>query len=273
MSEQCAGCPDRESCGGTSSNANIANTILVLSGKGGVGKSTVAVNLALGLQQAGRRVGLLDVDLHGPSVPTMLGLTGARVVGQGDCIRPVDADGLAVMSIGFLLPETDDAVIWRGPRKMGVIQQFLQEVAWGELDHLVVDLPPGTGDEPLSMCQLVEEGAIGLVVTSPQAVATADVRKSISFCRKLDLPVLGVVENLAGFACPHCGEVTHIFAAGGGATMAADLEVPFLGSIPIDPGVVTGGDVGEPYLRTAPDSPAATAFRGVIDAVLAQDPA
>ncbi|MDO9541428.1 MAG: Mrp/NBP35 family ATP-binding protein, partial [Kiritimatiellia bacterium] len=198
----------------------IKHKIIVLSGKGGVGKSTVAVNVAVSLTLAGKRVGLLDVDIHGPSIPKMLDLEDTRISVRDEIMLPVEKDGLKVMSIGFLLQNRDDAVIWRGPMKMGVIKQFLKDVDWGELDYLVIDSPPGTGDEPLSVCQLVKNADGAVIVTTPQDVATNDVRKSINFCRQLNLPVLGVVENMSGFVCPKCGELTAIFKTGGGERMA-----------------------------------------------------
>jgi Mrp family chromosome partitioning ATPase/NifU-like protein involved in Fe-S cluster formation/predicted Fe-Mo cluster-binding NifX family protein len=247
----------------------IGHKVLVLSGKGGVGKSTVAVNLAVALSLAGRRVGLLDVDIHGPSIPKMLHLEGAPVQGTGEAILPVRLGSLEVMSIGFLLSNRDEAVIWRGPMKMGVIKQFLKDVEWGELDYLVIDSPPGTGDEPLSVCQLIEDADGAVIVTTPQEVATADVRRSVGFCRALSLPVLGVVENMSGFACPKCGEVTEIFQAGGGERMAAEMGVPFLGRVPIDPQIVRSGDQGTPYVHRYAQSPAARAFERVIEPILA----
>lgn len=234
----------------------IRRKIMVMSGKGGVGKSTVAANLAVHLMLRSQRVGLLDVDIHGPSIPGMLHLDEARVTGDGVSLLPMDYSGLKVMSIGFLLPNADDAVIWRGPMKMTVIRQFLQDVAWGDLDALVVDLPPGTGDEPLSVCQLAAPVDGAVIVTTPQRVSTADVRRSIRFCRKLDIPVLGVVENMSGFVCPKCGETTHIFKTGGGERMAAEMNVPFFGRVPLDPNIGLACDSGVPFIcnQAAPES-------------------
>ena len=186
----------------------IRHIVVVLSGKGGVGKSTVAVNLAVALKMLGKRVGLLDVDIHGPSIPTMLGLEGKTLQADGEDLIPFDLSGMKVMSLGFLLPNPDEAVIWRGPMKIGVIKQFLKDVEWGELDYLIIDCPPGTGDEPLSVCQFIGKCDGAVVVTTPQKVAAIDVRKSINFCKQLQLPVLGVVENMSGFVCPKCGEIT-----------------------------------------------------------------
>lgn len=244
--------------------AAIRHTLFVLSGKGGVGKSTVAVNLAASLSAAGNRVGLLDVDFHGPSIPTLLGLQDAQAVADEDGIHPVAAGALQVMSISFLLDQDDAAVIWRGPRKMGAIKQLLAEVHWGALDVLVVDLPPGTGDEPLSLCQLIGHADGALIVTTPQEVSLSDVRRSITFCRQLNLPVLGVIENMSGFLCPACGEILDIFKSGGGQSMATSMKVPFLGRIPIDPGLVHAGDEGTPYMERYPDTDTAKAFGAIV---------
>ncbi|MGQ9652192.1 MAG: iron-sulfur cluster carrier protein MrpORP [Phycisphaerae bacterium] len=247
----------------------IRHKILVLSGKGGVGKSTVAANLAISLALAGKRVGLLDVDIHGPSIPKMLKLDDATVQVKDGAILPVEKAGLKVMSIGFLLRDRDDAVIWRGPMKMGMIKQFLKDVEWGDLDYLVIDSPPGTGDEPLSVAQLAAPVDGAVVVTTPQDVATADVRRSITFCRQLGVPVLGVVENMSGFVCPRCGTVTDIFKAGGGERMATDMGVPFLGRIPIDPAVVEACDTGQAFVYHYNGTETARAFERMVTAILA----
>jgi ATP-binding protein involved in chromosome partitioning len=247
----------------------IRHKIVVLSGKGGVGKSTVAVNLAVALMMAGRRVGLLDVDIHGPSIPTMLGLERYTLGGSGGEIAPADADGLKAISIGLFLPSPDDAVIWRGPLKMGAIKQLLKDVAWGDLDVLVIDSPPGTGDEPLSVCQLIGRLDGAVIVTTPQKVAAVDVRKSISFCRQLHVPVLGVVENMSGFACPKCGEVTPIFRSGGGRQIARDMRVPFLGSIPVDPQIAEACDSGQAFVRRYAASPTAAVMHHIIQPIAA----
>lgn len=245
--------------------SRIRQKIVVLSGKGGVGKSTVAVNLAMSLLLEGCRVGLLDIDIHGPSIPTMLGLTGETIQNDENGLIPVTIGELKIMSLGFLLRSQDDAVIWRGPMKMGVIKQFLRDVLWGDLDYLIIDSPPGTGDEPLSICQLIHDLAGALIVTTPQKVAAVDVRKSITFCRKLNVPVLGIIENMSGFACPNCGVITHIFPAGGGRTIAQDMQVPFLGSIPIDPKIAQAGDDGRAFTQQYRDSPTAEFMRTVIE--------
>jgi Mrp family chromosome partitioning ATPase/predicted Fe-Mo cluster-binding NifX family protein len=247
----------------------IRHKILVMSGKGGVGKSTVAANMAISLSLAGKRVGLLDVDIHGPSIPKMLHLDTAQVQMKDGAILPVEHAGLKVMSVGFLLKDRDDAVIWRGPMKASVIKQFLKDVDWGDLDYLIIDSPPGTGDEPLSVVQLAEPVDGAVVVTTPQAIATSDVRKSIKFCKQLHLPVLGVVENMSGFACPKCGEVTDIFTTGGGERMAAEMDVPFLGKIPIDPNVGKACDAGTPFVYHYSKTETAKAFERVIAPILA----
>jgi Mrp family chromosome partitioning ATPase/predicted Fe-Mo cluster-binding NifX family protein len=250
----------------------IRHKILVLSGKGGVGKSTVAVNLAMALAMAGKRVGLLDVDIHGPSVPKLLHLEGASISASADALPPVPVEvgpgSLGVMSIGFLLRGKDDAVIWRGPRKYGVIKEFLANVEWGDLDYLVIDSPPGTGDEPLAVAQLIGNADGAVVVTTPQQVAVQDVRRCIEFCRQVELPVLGVVENMSGFTCPRCGEVVRIFGADGGRTMAEEMGVPYLGAIPIEPEVVVSGDSGRPIVQAAPHSETARAIGRIVRVLL-----
>lgn len=243
----------------------IRRVLLVLSGKGGVGKSTVAVNIAVALAGEGKEVGLLDIDIHGPSIPRMLGLEGEPILSHGSAILPVEfTPNLKVMSMGFFLKGRDDAVIWRGPMKYGVIRQFLGDVEWGELDYLVVDSPPGTGDEPLNIAQMVGKRVSAVIVTTPQRVSIDDVRKSIDFCRKVEIPVAGIVENMSGFICPHCGGTVDIFENGGGKRLADEAEVPFLGSIPLDPQVVRSGDEGRPLVLGQRDSAVSQAFREVI---------
>ncbi len=277
-----SGAAERTNAGGTAKHepaedeqlarklARIKHKILVLSGKGGVGKSFVAAGLAVDLARRGRRVGVLDIDIHGPSIPGLLGVEGERVVASENSIQPVaSAAGVHVMSIGLLLQGRDDAVIWRGPLKYGVIKQFLRDVEWGELDYLIVDSPPGTGDEPLSVAQLISEADGALIVTTPQAVSTNDVRRSIGFARQLKLPVLGVIENMSGFVCPDCGTRTDLFGAGGGETMAESLGVPFLGRIPIDHELVTACDAGSLELFLAGKTTGATAFIDVVERVIA----
>jgi len=249
----------------------IRHKVVVLSGKGGVGKSTVAVNIATALMMAGKRVGLLDVDIHGPSVPTMLGLEGQTIIGGDDGLLPIEVGNLKVMSLGFLLQNPDDAVIWRGPMKMGVIKQFLKDVAWGDLDYLIIDSPPGTGDEPLSVCQLIGSLDGAVVVTTPQKVASVDVRKSIMFCRQLGVTVLGVVENMSGFVCPKCGEVTQILPTGGGQGIAESMQVPFLGAIPLDPAIAQAGDSGQAFVHHFAASSTAATMRDIIQPIMDLD--
>jgi ATP-binding protein involved in chromosome partitioning len=247
----------------------VRHKFLVLSGKGGVGKSTVAVNLATVLADAGRRVGLLDVDLHGPSVPSLLGLDYKPRPGRAGGIAPAPVgDNLWAMSIQFFLPEDDDAVIWRGPRKYSAIREMLSGVDWGHLDCLVVDAPPGTGDEALALVELLGAGAGAVIVSTPQRVAVNDVRKALRFCEAVHLPVLGVIENMSGFVCPHCGETTDVFLRGGAETMAREAGVDFLGRIPMDPAVVTAGEAGVPHVRAHPDSPTARAFQAAVAPLL-----
>jgi len=244
----------------------IGHTLVVMSGKGGVGKSTVAANLAVALARRGRAVGLLDADLHGPNIPKMLNLEGARVTGDEEGINPVEGPHhLRVISIAFLLDSDEAPVIWRGPLKMKAIRQFIGEVRWGPLDYLVIDLPPGTGDEPLSIAQLIPEGRT-VIVTTPQDVALLDARKAVSFSRQVGLPVLGIVENMSGFVCPHCGGTIDLFKRGGGQRAAVSLQVPFLGSLPLDPAIVASGDAGSPFVLDD-DSPAAGAFRDLVDRI------
>jgi len=246
----------------------IRHRLIVLSGKGGVGKSTVAANLALALAQAGHTVGLLDVDVHGPSIPKLLGLENAEVETDATGLRPVCLrPNLKVMSIGFLVENAASAVIWRGPMKYNVIRQFLRDVDWGPLDFLVVDSPPGTGDEPLAVVQLIGQPSAAVVVTTPQDVAVADVRRSISFCRQLSLPVAGLIENMSGFVCPHCGKTTDLFKSGGGEALAHEMNVPFLGRVPLDSAVVVSGDGGKPFGDGLPQNPAARAFGLIVAAI------
>jgi len=248
---------------------NVGHIVLVLSGKGGVGKSTIAANLAVSLYRLNKRVGLLDIDIHGPSIPKILNLEGRLIQVLGQTILPVEIDpNLKVMSIGFLLRETDDAVIWRGPMKYQMIKQFLKDVKWGNLDYLIIDAPPGTGDEPLSIAQLLTRADGAVVVTTPQQIALADVRKSISFCRQLKMPVLGVVENMSGFVCPQCGKQTDIFKSGGGEQMAGQLGITFLGRIPIDPQIMNTCDTGGLYLNNYSRPQSADAFKRVAERVL-----
>jgi ATP-binding protein involved in chromosome partitioning len=249
--------------------SRIKHKMIVLSGKGGVGKSTVATNIAIALSLKGQKVGLMDVDIHGPSIPKMLGLEGQTLKGTETGLAPiVYTDNLRVISIGFILRTQDDAVIWRAPLKHKLIRDFLTDVKWGELDYLVVDSPPGTGDEPLSVVQLLGDADGAIVVTTPQDVALTDVRKAITFCRQVNLPIIGVVENMSGFVCPYCGKTVDIFKRGGGQEMAREMRVPFLGRIPLDPKIVETGDSGKPYLQYYKDSETTKAFNMVIEPIL-----
>lgn len=249
----------------------VKTKLIVLSGKGGVGKSTVSVNVAVALAKEGKKVGLMDIDIHGPSVPKLLGLEGERLTGdQWGKIFPVQyKENLKVMSVGFLLGKAEDAVIWRGPMKYGAIKQFAKDVDWGELDYLIVDSPPGTGDEPLSVCQIIKPDG-GIVVTTPQDVSTADVRRSISFCRSLNLPVVGVIENMSGFICPHCNNEVNIFKKGGGRKMAEEMDVPFLGSVPIEVRIMEDGDAGKPFMDTDEkgETPSGSAFKDIVKSII-----
>jgi ATP-binding protein involved in chromosome partitioning len=246
----------------------IRNIIAVGAGKGGVGKSTTAVNLAVALQRKGARVGLLDADVYGPNTPQMLGIEGGPEVSEAKHMIPPEAFGIKVISMGMLVP-ADQPIIWRGPMLHGAVQQFMRDVEWGELDYLVVDLPPGTGDVSLSMAQSVPvAGAV--VVTTPQGVSVSDVRKAVAMFRQLNIPVLGVVENMSYFVCGHCQEKTEIFGHGGGAKMAEDMGIPLLGEIPIDTRVRAGGDEGRPIVSAAPDAPAAKAFFEIAGRVAAE---
>jgi len=241
---------------------HIKHQILVLSGKGGVGKSSIAVNLAVWLSMKGKEVGLLDIDIHGPSVPKLLNLEGSKFQGGKEKIEPIlYSDTLKVISIGFSIQDENTALIWRGPMKHNIIRQFVSEVSWGALDYLIVDCPPGTGDEPLSIVLLLGKADGAVIVTTPQEVALSDVRKGITFCRNLNLTVIGVLENMSGFVCPKCGEMTDIFKSGGGRKMAKQMNVPFLGRIPIDPQIVEACDSGKPYVQHYGSSQAARVFK------------
>lgn len=247
--------------------SKIKHKIAVISGKGGVGKSTVTVNLAAAFAAKGFKIGVLDADIHGPSVPKLLGLEGKHVRFGPPGMFPVEGPlGMRVMSIDFFLPE-EAPTIWRGPLKMRAIKQFLQDIVWGELDFLFIDLPPGTGDEPLSVAQLLPDIDGVVIVTMPTGLSSSVVKKAITFAERLNMPVIGVVENMSGFVCPHCGTKTEIFESGGGEKMAMEMAVPFLGSIPIDPKIGVEADKGEPFVVAQKDSAAAKAFMDVVDKV------
>jgi ATP-binding protein involved in chromosome partitioning len=249
-------------------NLDVRSTIAVASGKGGVGKTTVAVNLAVALANAGASVGLLDADIYGPNIPIMLGLENQHPMAEADKIIPLEAFGLKVMSMGFLVTP-EQAMIWRGPMLHSAIQQFLSDVAWGSLDYLVIDLPPGTGDAQLTLAQTLPlTGAV--IVATPQDVALADVVRGVTMFNRLNVPVLGIVENMSYFVCPHCGERTDIFAHGGARRMAEKMQVSFLGEVPLDPKIRMGGDTGLPISVTHPDSPLGQAFRHLSEQVAAR---
>jgi Mrp family chromosome partitioning ATPase len=260
-SHTCAGCPSASSCSEakpalpSKANIGVNHVILVLSGKGGVGKSTVSVNLAYALSGHGYNVGLLDLDLHGPTIPKMLGIESHKLLTLGKRIEPVHVTGsLSVISMALLLPDTSTPIIWRGPMKTAAIRQFLEDVNWGSLDYLVVDLPPGTGDEALSIVQLAPNVRGAVIVTTPQDVATLDSKKAIKFVEKLNIPVLGVIENMSGMICPHCGEEIDLFGKGGGKKIAEEFSVPFLGAIPLDIDMRKAGDEGRPFIIRRGDS-------------------
>ncbi len=250
---------------GPQSIPGIRHVIAVSSGKGGVGKTTVAANLATALAHRGARVGLMDADVYGPDIPIMFGVHSKPSITQEERVVPLEAYGVKLMSIGFLLDD-DTPAIWRGPIVMGIIRQFLQQVEWGELDYLVVDMPPGTGDAQLSLVQLVKvDGAV--MVTTPQGMAVADVLKGIKMFERVDVPVLGLVENMSGFVCPHCNEETDVFGRGGGQKLAAIAGVPFLGEIPLGAAVVATSDAGRPTVVADPQSPEAKAFVEVAEKI------
>ena len=283
--EQKKGCGSQDTCGSKPAEearrrldidralGGIRHKIMVMSGKGGVGKSTVAVNLAVGLVRSGYRVGLMDVDLHGPDVCRMLNLSepfkGNLANGKIPPWRT--ADGLLVMSLENMLEDRDDPIIWRGPLKNQAIRRFIADVAWGELDYLIIDAPPGTGDEPMTVAQMIKD-AKALVVTTPQKVALADVRKSINFCKHVKLEILGLVENMSGYLCPHCGKLSELFKSGGGMELAREAKLPFLGRIPLDPMIMMAGDDGAPFLNDGREGPAVVALREVVAAVLSSLP-
>jgi ATP-binding protein involved in chromosome partitioning len=227
----------------------IRHKIMVMSGKGGVGKSTVSVNFAASLALQGYEVGVLDADIHGPDIPRMCGVENRPLVSHGEGLEPIKVfKGLKAMSTGLLSQDPDKAIVWRGPLKHRAIKQFLGDVNWGDLDYLVIDLPPGTGDEPLSVAHLIKNVDGAIIVTTPQDVALLDSRKAVNFSRLLNIPVLGIVENMSGMVCPHCGEKIDLFKVGGGERAALDLGVPFLGRIPLDPQMVISCDAGTPFV-------------------------
>jgi len=249
---------------------HIKHKIAVISGKGGVGKSTVAANLAMvfSLQGYKDRVGILDIDIHGPCIPKLLGVKGKRCqVSPLGALPVIGPMGIRVVSMDFLVQSQETPVIWRGPLKMQVIKQFLSDFMWGELDFLFIDVPPGTGDEPLSVMQLIPEMDGTIIVTIPSEVSEDVVRKAVSFSRKMGIPVIGIIENMSGFTCPNCGEKINILGAGGGKRLAEDLNVPFLGQIPMDPKICEEADKGIPFVTGHVGSPAAKAFKEIVNKV------
>lgn len=250
--------------------AKVKHKIAIVSGKGGVGKSVTTVNLAIALALHGHRnkVGILDADIHGPSVPKMLGIRGRSLKAGPAGMFPVSGPfGVEVVSMDFLLPNDDTPVIWRGPLKMSAIRQFLSDVIWGQLDFLLIDLPPGTGDEPLSVMQFLPEMDGVIIVTIPSEVSQIVVKKAVTFTRELKIPIIGIVENMSSFICPKCGSESSIFRTGGGMKIAEDLNVPFIGSIPLDPRICEASDIGKPFIVEYSDSPAAKAFMEIVDKV------
>ena len=243
----------------------VKHIIAVASGKGGVGKSTVSANLSVVLAQTGAKVGLMDADIYGPNIPMMMGVPEPPEK-EGDKIKPAQAHGVKIISMGFFVPE-ETAIVWRGPMVHTAIQQFFRDVLWGELDYLLVDLPPGTGDAQLSLSQIVPLTGV-VTVTTPQEVALYDVRKGLMMFKKVNVPLLGVIENMSFFVCGHCGERTEIFSFAGGERAAKKFEIPFLGRIPLDPAIREGGDAGMPIVVSDPNSPLTKAFQGVAEALL-----
>ena len=249
----------------TTSLDKIEHKILVLSGKGGVGKSTVTTNIAVSLSKKGYDVGILDSDMHGPSIPKMLGIENQNITSNENKFEPIYfTRNLKVMSMGFLLQNNDDPVIWRGPMKMTAIKQLIGDVNWGNLNFLIVDLPPGTGDEPLSMIQLIPDCDGAIIVTTPQDVALVSVRKSINFVKKMNIPIIGIIENMSGFNCPHCGTSINIFGSGGGEKAAHDFNIPFLGKVPLNVQIAERGDSGIPFVDTIEDLDLKSEFESIV---------
>lgn len=251
--------------------AKIKNKVLVMSGKGGVGKTTVAVNLARGLAAKGYKVGLMDTDIHGPNVSKMLGADEHRFVATDDGIEPPQVEpNLVAASLVFSGQADDQPIIWRGPLKQGLIKQFLSDIIWGELDYLIIDSPPGTGDEPLSVCQLLPDLSGAVVVTTPQEVAVLDSRKSVGFARQIGAPLLGIVENMSGFVCPDCGTTHYLFGQGGGEKAAREMNTDFLGAIPMEQAMMEFADRGQSFVASGVDTPSAKAMREVVDKIEAK---
>jgi ATP-binding protein involved in chromosome partitioning len=273
--QSCQTCSQSASCGADEKAAHtekrvaerlagIKHKIMIMSGKGGVGKSTVAINLGAVLAHQGLEAGILDADIHGPNVPKMLGVEARPIMGVEHSIRPVEAySNLKLISMAFFIGNPDNPIVWRGPLKHSAIQQFISDVEWGRLDYLIIDLPPGTGDEALSSAHVLKDVSGSIIVTTPQDVALLDSRKAVNFSRTMGIPVIGIVENMSGFNCPYCEKPIPLFKTGGGERAAMELRVPFLGRVPIDPDVVEDCDNGVPVVIAHPDSPVAEAFRKI----------
>jgi Mrp family chromosome partitioning ATPase len=251
--------------------AGIKNKILVMSGKGGVGKTTVAVNLAYGLVAQGFNVGLVDVDIHGPNVAKMLGIEQEQIVGSAGSLEPVSVfPNFKVISLALLGHDRDQPFIWRGPVKMGVIKQFLADTNWGELDYMIIDAPPGTGDEPLSICQLIQNLNAVVIVTTPQDVAILDARKSILFAQQLEVPFIGLVENMSGFVCPECNKEVELFGSGNGEKIATEFNIEFLGRIPLEPAIIRSGDSGKPFIHFNKETKTAEHINAILESLTMQ---
>lgn len=243
----------------------IKSKFLIMSGKGGVGKTSVSVNLSIALADKGFKIGLMDADIHGPDIPRMLGLKGTLDVSENRKLKPKRySENLSAVSIESLMPSKDDAIIWRGPMKYSAIKQFIGDVEWGKLDYLIIDSPPGTGDEPLTIAQTISD-AKAIIVTTPQEISLADVRKSINFCKTVKMEIFGLIENMSSFACPHCGEILDLFGSGGGEKTANATGIKFLGRIPFDPKMVSCGDSGTSFQEQYKDSPVTKAFTEIAD--------
>ncbi|UAL08046.1 MAG: Mrp/NBP35 family ATP-binding protein [Candidatus Methanogranum gryphiswaldense] len=249
--------------------SRIKHVIIVMSGKGGVGKSTVSSNLAMTLSVAGYQTGIMDMDITGPNLPKMFHVEDEKLTVENQKLIPITIPpSLKIMSMAFLLPDKDSAVMWRGPVKMSAVKQFIEDVNWGDLDYLVIDMPPGTGDEALSIVQLIPKADGIVIVTTPQDVALLDSRKSVTFATQTKIPIIGLIENMSGFVCPHCGEITDIFKSGGGEATAKDMNIQFLGRVPIEPAIVLSGDSGMPIVISNPESESAKAFNKIANKII-----
>ena len=258
-SGNCSSCGEKSSCENEDKKLNevlskIGRKIMVLSGKGGVGKSSVAATLAFLLAKSGKKVGLLDLDFHGPSQPTLFGAAHLRLSASEDGLLPLEVCGVKLVSIGLVMEDPDQAVIWRGPAKIGVLRQLIEDADWGNLDYLILDFPPGSGDEVLSAAQMIKGDRAAVIVTTPQEMSMADCRKCIDFCKKLEIGIAGIIENMAGFTCPDCGHTHQLFSSGGGEALAKRYGAPLLARLPIDPRFMAGCDNGDldTALRSAP---------------------